>query len=80
MPMEPAIVDPPSHEGRVEMTAAQFERLDVDQAVALLLWRFKKLTDAGHETVRSLMLAVRPDVDLRLASDLLAAGEAHKLS
>ena len=41
----------------VPMDAAQFERLDVDQAATLLLWRFKKLTEAGHDTVRSLMMA-----------------------
>ena len=54
------------------MDTAQFERLDVEQAATLLLWRFKKLTEAGHDTVRSLMLAVRPDIDIRLASDLLS--------
>jgi hypothetical protein len=55
------------------MDTAQFERLDVDQAATLLLWRFRKLTEAGHDTVRSLMMAVRPEVDIRLASDLLSA-------
>ena len=54
------------------MDAAQFERLDVDQAATLLLWRFRKLTEAGHDTVRSLLMAVRPEVDIRLASDLLS--------
>jgi hypothetical protein len=61
-----------SNRGELQMDAAQFERLDVDQAATLLLWRFKKLTEAGHDTVRSLMMAVRPDVDIRLASDLLS--------
>ena len=61
------------------MTAAQFENLDVEQAATLLQWRFQKLTDAGHEPVRALLLAVRPDVDLVLASDLLSvAGEARR--
>jgi hypothetical protein len=55
------------------MTEAQFELLDVEQAVALLQWRLKKLTDAGHELVGSLLLAVRPDIELGLASDLLSA-------
>ena len=60
------------------MDTAQFERLDVDQAATLLLWRFKKLTEAGHDTVRSLMKAVRPEIDIRLASDLLSvATEKH---
>lgn len=54
------------------MDTAQFERLDVDQAASILLWRFRKLTEAGHDTVRSLMLAVRPEIDIRLANDLLS--------
>jgi hypothetical protein len=63
---------PSSDEGET-MNTAEFERLDIDQAATLLLWRFRKLTEAGHDTVRSLMLAVRPEVDIRLASDLLSA-------
>jgi len=55
------------------MTAAQFELLDVEQAVALLQWRFQKLSDAGHDLIGALLLAVRPEVDLGLASDLLGA-------
>src|SRR5689334_20429234 len=39
------------------MDTAQFERLDVDQAASILLWRFRKLTEAGHDTVRALMMA-----------------------
>jgi hypothetical protein len=57
------------------MTAAQFERLNIDQATTLLQWRFQKLTEAGHDVARALMLAVRPDVDLRLASDILAVAD-----
>jgi hypothetical protein len=60
------------------MDTNQFERLDVDQAATLLLWRFRKLTEAGHDTVRSLMMAVRPDVDIRLASDLLSVARDPK--
>jgi hypothetical protein len=55
------------------MTAAQFELLDVEQAATLLQWRFQRLSDAGHEPVGALMLAVRPEVDLGLASELLSA-------
>jgi hypothetical protein len=55
------------------MTAAQFELLDVEQAATLLQWRFQRLSDAGHEPVGALLLAVRPEVELRLASDLLSA-------
>ncbi len=54
------------------MTAAQFELLDVEQATKLLQWRFKKLSEAGHELISALLLAVRPEVDLALASDLLS--------
>ncbi len=59
------------------MTAAQFERLDAEQATRLLQWRFQKLTAAGYEPVRALLLAVRLEVDISLASDLLAAADAR---
>ena len=55
------------------MTAAQFELLDVEQAATLLQWRFQRLSDAGHEPVGALLLAVRPEIDLGLASELLSA-------
>ena len=54
------------------MTPAQFELLDVDQAATLRQARFQALTDAGHELIGALLLAVRPEIDLRLASDLLS--------
>ncbi len=54
------------------MTAAQFELLDVDQAVCLLQWRFKKLTEAGHDVYRALIMAAKPEIEIRLASDLLS--------
>ena len=54
------------------MTAAQFELLDVDQAASLLQWRFKKLTEAGHDVYRALLMAAQPDIEIRLASDLLS--------
>ena len=57
------------------MTAAQFELLDVEQAATLLQWRFQKLSEAGHEPVGALLLAVRPEVDLGLASDLLTVAK-----
>jgi hypothetical protein len=55
------------------MTAAQFELLDVDQATAVLQWRFQKLIDAGHEMTRALLMAAKPEVDISLASALLSA-------
>jgi len=54
------------------MTAAQFELLDVDQAASLLQWRFQKLTEACHDVYRALVMAAKPEIDLRLASDLLS--------
>jgi hypothetical protein len=62
------------------MTAAQFETLNVDQAATLLQWRFQKLSDAGYEPVGALLLAVRPEIDVVLASDLLnAARDTRRL-
>ena len=60
------------------MTQAQFELLDAEQAATLLEWRFQKLSEAGHEPVGALLLAVRPEVDLGLASDLLAAASEKR--
>jgi hypothetical protein len=61
------------------MNAAQlFELLDVEQAAKLLQWRFQKLSEAGHEPIGALLLAVRPEVDLGLASDLLSAARESR--
>ena len=54
------------------MTAAQFELLDVEHATAVLQWRFKKLTEAGHELIGALMMAAKPEIDIALASALLS--------
>ena len=62
------------------MTESQFELLDVDQAVALIQWRFQKLSEAGHEAISSLLLAVRPEIDLGLAADLLSAARDSRYS
>jgi hypothetical protein len=69
-------------EGKEEedMTPAQFERLDTDQATALLQWRFQRLTDAGHEPVGALLLSVRPEIGLGLASALLQLAQARRVS
>jgi len=60
------------------MTAAQFELLDVEQAAAVLQWRFKKLTDAGHELIGALMMAAKPDLDISLASALLSVARENR--
>ena len=55
------------------MDTAQFERLDVEEAATLLQVAFQEAhRGRPRATGRSLMLAVRPDVDIRLASDLLS--------
>jgi hypothetical protein len=59
------------------MTAAQFELLDIDQATTLLESRFQALSQAGHDPVGALLLAVRPEIDLGLASDLLSVRAAR---
>ncbi|HST24452.1 MAG TPA: hypothetical protein VLJ76_00525 [Gaiellaceae bacterium] len=60
------------------MTSAQFELLDVEQAAAVLQWRFKKLTEAGHELIGALMMAAKPDIDIALASALLNAARENR--
>jgi hypothetical protein len=60
------------------MTPAQFELLDEEDAGSLLLWRFHKLSEAGHEPLGALMLAARVNLDLQLASDLLATARERR--
>jgi hypothetical protein len=40
----------------------------------ILRWRFKQLAAAGYGDERASLLAARLDVDLHLATDLLAKG------
>ena len=56
------------------MTAAQFELLDEVQAQEILSWRFDALTRAGYDASDALVLATRVEIDLHVASDLLAHG------
>ena len=39
-----------------------------------LLWRLERLERAGYDEVQSMELAVRHDIDLHLATDLLESG------
>ncbi|HZR91719.1 MAG TPA: hypothetical protein VFA44_04835 [Gaiellaceae bacterium] len=59
------------------MTAAQFEQLAEADAELVLRWRFTKLCEAG-DPCRALLLAVRPELDLELAADLLRAAQAGR--
>jgi hypothetical protein len=60
------------------MTPAQFELLNEEDAGSLLLWRFHKLSEAGHEPLGALILAARLNLDLQLASDLLATARERR--
>ena len=44
------------------------------ESEAILRWRFKQLVAAGYGDERASLLAPRLDVDLHLATDLLARG------
>ena len=64
------------------MTTSQFERLDEFVAELVLRWRYRKLSEAGHDPTAALFLASQAGVDLQLASDLLsvAAGARRAAS
>ena len=40
----------------------------------ILLWRLERLERAGYDDLQSMELAVRHDIDLHLATDLLEDG------
>jgi hypothetical protein len=55
----------------VEMTAEEFELLTVDEAEALLAERYTRLTAAGYGPTSALAAAVRIDVDVEVAEQLV---------
>jgi hypothetical protein len=59
---------------RGEMTAAQFELLDARAAEDVLRWRFDELVRAGYDAEQALVVASHVEVDLHVATDLLAQG------
>ena len=56
------------------MTAAGLELLEQTEAECVIGWRLRSLGDAGYGFDEALTLAVRPEVDLHLAADLLRRG------
>ena len=56
------------------MAAARLDALDDTEEERIIRWRLEALTRAGYDWPASMMIAVRPDIDLHLASDLLRRG------
>ena len=56
------------------MSETTFEIGAVAESEAILRWRFKQLLAAGYGDERASLLSARQDVDLHLATDLLAKG------
>ena len=56
------------------MTAAGLELVELTEAECVIGWRMRSLGDAGYGFDDALALAVQPEVDLRLAADLLRCG------
>jgi hypothetical protein len=57
-----------------EMTAAQFESLEVSEADMVRRWRFDELVRAVYENEDAIELAFHLDVDLHLATNLVRRG------
>ena len=57
-----------------EMTAAQFEALEVSEAEVVRRWRFDELVRAGYEHEDAIELAFHLDVDLHVATNLVRRG------
>ena len=56
------------------MTAADFEVLSEDEAERVIRWRFDELIRAGYESDEALKVAVRVEVDLHIATELVRRG------
>ena len=56
------------------MSAAKLETLDDTEEERIIRWRIEALTRAGYDWPASMMIAVRSDIDLHHASDLLRRG------
>jgi len=62
------------------MTAAETGTRDVTEIERIERWRAEALERAGYEPRAAAELASRLDIDLHLASDLLAAGCSEELA
>ena len=56
------------------MTAAQFEQQEAPEMEAVLRWRFEELVRAGYDPGSAMIIASNVEVDLHLATSLLARG------
>ena len=56
------------------MTVAELISQDEGEAAAVLEWRFSQLAKSGYGIDDAVVLATHTDVDLHLASDLVARG------
>ena len=56
------------------MTVAELISQDEGEQTAVLEWRFSQLAKSGYGIDDAIVLATNTDVDLHLASDLVARG------
>jgi len=56
------------------MTVAELIAQDEGEQMAVLEWRFSQLAKSGYGIDDAIVLATHTDVDLHLASDLVARG------
>ena len=56
------------------MTVAELISQDEGEQTAVLEWRFSQLAKSGYGIDDAVVLATHTDVDLHLASDLVARG------
>ena len=56
------------------MTVAELISQDEGEQMAVLEWRFSQLAKSGYGIDDAIVLATQTDVDLHLASDLVARG------
>jgi hypothetical protein len=55
----------------VEMTAEEFELLSADEAEAILVERYARLTEAGYPPTSALIAATQIEVDIEVAERLV---------
>jgi hypothetical protein len=62
------------------MASAEVQTFEETEAERIERWRAEELERAGYEPRAAAKIAVRPDIDLHLAVDLLARGCAPDLA
>lgn len=56
------------------MTAAELQLAEDTETERVIRWRVEELERAGYDSRMALLLGLRTDVDLHLATDLLGRG------